>query len=214
MTARGPSLASRRRDARRADRYAPNPALLAEEFATGRSSRSPAHGLAKGQHVRALYDMTLRFAFRNGQTTVPAGSIGLVVDAGASIILVQWTGTEALSALPAKALERVTCAACGADADGTVGIHRDGLGRGPLVPICETCALCHDIGDPATTWARIAARRAAGEAPEDLCVACEKARAEICDLCAACEHRQHKMRGKWDERTLRRLRAAGEAVGS
>lgn len=31
------------------------------------------------------------------------------------------------------------CAYCGGRADGNFSIHRDGLGRGPEVPLCNRC---------------------------------------------------------------------------
>ncbi len=61
-------------------------------------------------------------------------------------------------------LERVECAACGADCDATVGIHCDGPGVGEKVPLCETDALIATDIDAAQVRARIKARRvAAGE---------------------------------------------------
>lgn len=51
------------------------------------------------------------------------------------------------------------CAACGSPAEGNHGIHRDGLGEGPEVDLCDAC------GDEATPtleqlWEMIRARRA------------------------------------------------------
>lgn len=55
-----------------------------------------------------------------------------------------------------------TCVYCGGHAEGFYGIHRDGMGEGPEVPLCIACGskpepTCEEI------WVRIAVSRAIGE---------------------------------------------------
>ncbi len=127
----------------------------------------PAHGLAKGQHVRALRDIAPTSELRGSGTTLPAGSVGLILDAGSRVALVRWTGAKTSRAHAVADLEHITCAACGNDADGTLGIHRDGLGGGPDVPLCHTCG---DDVEPSCEylWQRIKARRIAALTDNEL----------------------------------------------
>ena len=56
------------------------------------------------------------------------------------------------------------CAYCGASAKGSAyGIHRDGFGEGPEVPLCDTCG-----GDNLLTCKKIWARIAQPQAVEDI----------------------------------------------
>lgn len=157
MTAR-PSLASRRRDARRAA-DTPIPFKLAE-------TRPSAHVAIEAP--RSSADVCRANGWRpgdrltNGTTTVTLTAVGeqsILVRHGNNGECAYWS---LLSYDEWRKLHE--CAACGADCDGLTVIHRDGAGHGPLVPICEACTKRHDEGDPAATWAAIKARLAAGEA--------------------------------------------------
>jgi hypothetical protein len=61
----------------------------------------------------------------------------------------------------AEVLATATCAFCGKPAEGDFGIHRDGFGVGPELPLCTACGseatpTCEEI------WDRIA-QPAAGD---------------------------------------------------
>lgn len=49
------------------------------------------------------------------------------------------------------------CAYCGKSAEGNHAIHRDGLGVGPEVPLCDACG-AHETPTCDEIWARISSR--------------------------------------------------------